>query len=150
MEARLRHIALDEDEHLAVRREAIWPLAREGDDQVTALAEGLIHDAEATWAHDLCCRIAKAHGRQDWADAIHAIATRPREKREAPADSNCCGGSSAPGRDPAAIVEPNRLAALRALVALDDPRAKDLLHTAAADEANPHAQGLARWGLEQL
>ena len=92
----------------AVQREVLRALALIGDATALARLETWINDPQASWVHDLCCRLAADLGRQDLLPAIQAIAASGAEDDSGDADR----------ARRHAQVRPNQTAAQRAVAAL--------------------------------
>jgi hypothetical protein len=73
-ELRAELLACLEDDEVVLRREALWPLCRQGDALALARAEAWLQDPAAVGIHDLCCRIAAEIGRRDWVPRIRSLA----------------------------------------------------------------------------
>ncbi len=63
-----------EDAAVKVRREALWPLSRQGDPVALALAAAWVRDPDQAALHDLCCRIAALTGCQTWLEPVQVLA----------------------------------------------------------------------------
>ena len=61
------------DQAVEVRREALWPLSRQGDPVGLAQAEVWLRDPTQSAVHDLCCRIAAQAARHDWLEPVRAL-----------------------------------------------------------------------------